>query len=117
MKAVPKTETKINKLLDELKEKINWIFKDNLVQIILYGSYARNEQTSESDVDIIILTNLDIRDFTFYEESITKISVDLSLKYDLVVQILLKNASQYNKYLEVLPFYKNIRSEGKVIYG
>ena len=41
---------------DELVKGLLNLFHENLSMIILYGSVARNEATSESDIDIAIIT-------------------------------------------------------------
>ena len=40
------------------------LFRDNITMIILYGSVARNEATSESDVDIAIVMRKDMDEET-----------------------------------------------------
>ena len=44
-------EEMICELVDGLKN----IFEQNILQVILYGSVARHEETSESDIDIAII--------------------------------------------------------------
>ncbi|GMO33402.1 MAG: hypothetical protein Ta2F_09210 [Termitinemataceae bacterium] len=84
-------------------------------QIILFGSYARGDNTQKSDIDLLIIKkNLkngsDIIDsiyMAFYENKI-EIPVDL-LTID------------YNRYIELSNeigyIYKTIKKEGKIIYG
>lgn len=44
--------------LDEIKNKaIPIAKKHNIVSLSLFGSYARNEQNDESDLDFFIVTN------------------------------------------------------------
>ena len=108
---------KIENLLHELSNYLEELFQDNLVKIILYGSYARNEAENESDIDIIVLTKLDLAMINKYAEKIDSIATNLSLKYDVVISILVKNSISYYKYSEVHPFYQNILKEGIEIYG
>ena len=84
-------------------------------QIILFGSYARGDNTEKSDIDLLIIkkglkNGLDIVDSiyrAFYENRI-KIPVDL-LTID------------YNRYIkinnEIGYIYKTIKEQGKVLYG
>jgi predicted nucleotidyltransferase len=84
-------------------------------QIILFGSYARRDNTENSDIDLLIIKKgmknaLDIIDsiyMAFYENKIM-IPVDL-LTID------------YNKYIkinnEIGCIYKTIKEQGKVLYG
>ena len=43
--------------LNELVEGILAIFNNQVIRIVLYGSYARGNNTSESDVDVDLLLN------------------------------------------------------------
>jgi predicted nucleotidyltransferase len=84
-------------------------------QIILFGSYARGNNTEKSDIDLLVIkkglkNGLNIIDsiyMAFYENKIM-IPVDL-LTID------------YNKYIkinnEIGCIYKTIKEQGKVIYG
>jgi len=48
------------KTFEDIKTEIFEILKpylENIVGIYLYGSYARNEQTIDSDIDILVITN------------------------------------------------------------
>jgi predicted nucleotidyltransferase len=84
-------------------------------QIILFGSYARGNNTEKSDIDLLIIkkglkNGLDIIDsiyMAFYENKI-KIPVDLlAIDYDRYVKI--NNETGY--------IYKTIKEQGKVLYG
>ena len=45
----------ISKILDEFLQKCKQKFGDNLISIILFGSYARGTATEYSDVDLLII--------------------------------------------------------------
>ena len=48
------------KTFDDIKSQVLEILKpylENILGIYLYGSYARNEQIIDSDVDILVITN------------------------------------------------------------
>lgn len=45
----------IKALILELKKVIMELYKDRLVKIILYGSFARDEATLDSDIDIAVV--------------------------------------------------------------
>ena len=84
-------------------------------QIILFGSYARGDNTEKSDIDLLIIkkglkNGLDIVDSlyrAFYENRI-KIPVDLlTVDYDRYIKI--NNEIGY--------IYKTIKEQGKVLYG
>lgn len=71
-------------LLKELKRNLDRIYASRLCGVYLFGSYARQEQDSESDLDIlIVLTDIDL-----YSEEIKRTSEmtsHLSLKYNVSI--------------------------------
>ncbi|MCM1089970.1 MAG: nucleotidyltransferase domain-containing protein [Butyrivibrio sp.] len=103
-----------HEISEELVNGLCGIFGDSIRQIILYGSVVRNEATAESDIDIAIIMDgslpEDIRD-TFIE-----FSANLDLKYDRVFSIIDIDSSNMEKWGDVLPFYRNLREEGVVLW-
>ena len=99
-------EELINGLLD--------IFPDNVIAIILYGSVARGENTSESDIDIAIIMRKDMDDET--REKFIRWSADLDLRYDRVFSIVDIQEKNIKKWGNVLPFYQNVQKEGIVLW-
>jgi len=104
-------------LLNEVKKEILKVFGDKLVQLILYGSYARSTQDPESDIDIMILVDESETQLRGYRGQIVDIMTDLSLKYNTVISFSRETYSRYHQYLDVLPFFRNIYQEGVEIYG
>lgn len=103
-------------IFEEAKENIISLFDSHLLKIILYGSYARNDETNESDIDFMVLTDLNEKNIKKLRDKIIDIIVELSIKYNTVLSIKILNINHFNKYLEILPFYKNINKEGVVLY-
>ncbi|MBU2584033.1 MAG: nucleotidyltransferase domain-containing protein [Bacteroidetes bacterium] len=110
-------ETKTQKLLDELKQELLEKFSNRLIKIIVYGSYARGEYSTDSDIDIYVLTSMIDEEIKSMEDAIVKISVEIVLKYDILVSIHVKNISHFNNYFDTLPLYSNIIREGIELYG
>ena len=90
----------ITKLFKERVEK-----KYKILDIKLFGSYARGDNTKDSDLDIMV--KLDKVDRNI-EEDLFNIAYDLELEYDCLIDILVipENVS-YS-----LPLYANIVKEG-----
>ena len=104
------SEEMIHELVDGLRE----IFSQNVLQIILYGSVARREETVESDIDIaIIIENTPI---STVREKFIEWNSEMDMKYNRVFSIVDIEKSKIDKWGEVLPFYKNIREEGVVLW-
>lgn len=93
--------------IDEIKKILKEFLKDKPVyQVILFGSYAKNEATKESDVDLIIDTNSKLKGFALLK---------------LICQIeekLKKNIDGFEKYeiIEDSSIDKEIKETGVVVY-
>lgn len=88
------------------------IFGDKLASIVLFGSYARGDFDEESDIDILILADMSQEELASYREHIDTLCGDLLWEYGIVISAIEKDLDTYKKYLNVLPFYKNIEREG-----
>lgn len=99
---------------NELVQGLLNIFKDNINEIILYGSVARNESTEDSDIDIAIIVNMDMDEAT--REEFIKWSAELDLRYDRVFSIVDIKEQNFKKWGKVLPFYQNVKKEGIVLW-
>lgn len=106
------TQTILNNILQKFEEKTIAIFGEKLVSIILFGSYARGDFDEESDIDILILADMPSEELANYRGHIDTLCGDLLLEYGIVVSAIEKDIETYNKYSNILPFYKNIEQEG-----
>lgn len=70
-----------------------------------------------SDIDIMILTDLTDDEIVKYRRKISHLTYDIECKnnFEISVSPLLKNIDKYNYWLEALPFYMNIQKEGVVL--
>ncbi len=102
------------KALNELVEGILAIFNNQVMRIVLYGSYARGTNTSESDVDVGLLLNGKLNDNT--EDKLSDLVVDLNLKYDRVLSVIDIDYAVFKKREKVTPFYRNMNKEGIILW-
>ncbi len=70
-----------------------------------------------SDIDIMILTDLTDDEIVKYRRKISHLTYDIECNnnFEISVSPLLKNIDKYNYWLEALPFYMNIQKEGVVL--
>lgn len=101
-------------MISELVQGMRKIFAGNIDRIILYGSAARHEATAESDIDIAVIVRLTPDDEI--KERFIAWAADMDLKYDRVFSIIDIEKEQMERWKNALPFYKNIQSEGIVLW-
>ena len=101
-------------LITEVVSGLREIFKENIYEIILYGSVARGEATDESDIDIALILNSDLteRDKKLFLEW----NANLDLKFDKVFSIVDVTKDKIEKWGKIVPFYMNIQKEGMVLW-
>lgn len=98
-------------ILSKVYEKCFKLF-GGIESAYLYGSYARGDYGSESDVDILLTVDLEQTDIAKQRMAVASITSELSLEYDVTVSVTVKPASNFKKYCTVLPFYRNVLNEG-----
>lgn len=103
----------IEKLIIETKK----MFNNHLKKIILYGSYARGDYNESSDIDIMILTDLDEKEMNIYREKIWDFAYDIELDNNVIISPAIRNINDYNERVEYIPFYYNIEKEGIVLHA
>ena len=105
---------KLIKALTKMCSQLYEIYGDTMYRVVLYGSYARGEQTSESDVDIALILSKE------GSEEIHDKMVDIVVDYELDLAVTLSvvpiDLSQYLEWKSTLPFYKNIEKEGILLW-
>jgi uncharacterized protein len=112
-----KTKEELELITKEFVERIKPVFGDKLKKVVLFGSYARGDYDAEADIDIMVMVNEDESQLRKYRDEITDIDVDLDLKYNAVLSTILQDEMKFRRYLNVLPFYRNVQKEGIVLYG
>jgi len=71
----------------------------------------------ESDIDIMILTDLTDEEIAKYRKQISYLAYDINCNndFDVYVSPILKNIDRFNYWLEAMPFYMNVEREGVVL--
>ena len=99
----------------ELVEKLLDVFQDKALRIVLYGSVARGENTTDSDIDIAVFVRTKVDPVT--EDRLSEAVVDMNLKYDKVFSVIDIDHAVYSRWREVTPFYLNVDREGIVLWA
>lgn len=106
------TKSNLEFILSYVAEQSKLLFSDKLDSVILFGSYARGDYDDESDIDIMILADIDNSDVTQYTRSLRSMICNLELDYDCVLAPCIVSKEVFNRFKDVLPFYRNVEEEG-----
>ncbi|MDZ7625259.1 MAG: nucleotidyltransferase domain-containing protein [Ignavibacteriaceae bacterium] len=102
----------LQNILLEVKDALKKLYEDNLVEIILYGSYARNDFNENSDIDLLVVLNkLDSAGKEI--DKIVDEIYDINLKYNTFISIVPITNKDYRMINS--PLLLNVRKEGVLV--
>ena len=65
---------RIDEYIDKLINSLKDVFGERLMYIGLQGSYLRNEETKNSDIDIMaVIDNLSVEDLKTYQKALVSV--------------------------------------------
>ena len=107
----------VKNIIKDFTDKVSILLGSHLKQIILYGSYARGDFNKDSDIDIMILTDLENKELENYYDKTIEIAYDIENNNNFKIHLSpkVRNIDSFNYWLQALPFYMNIQKEGVVL--
>ncbi len=102
-------------LLERYKEAVSQILGERLKGIILYGSYARGDFKQDSDMDIMILADIQPEEISNLADRIYDITYDFEVKYEMEINPSIQSIQVYEQWKGVYPFFMNIEKDGVAV--
>jgi predicted nucleotidyltransferase len=100
---------RIKAILEEFREEIEKLYGERLKSIILYGSWARDDATEESDIDLLVVLKGQVIPGKEIDRMIDIIT-DINLKYGVLVSVCPISEEDYSTVNS--PLLLNVRKEG-----
>ncbi len=100
---------KIKKILKEFKRELKKVYGKRLKNVILYGSWARDDATEDSDIDLLIVIKGKVVQGREIDRIIDTIT-DINLKYGVLLSVY--PISEENYSIINSPLLINVRREG-----
>lgn len=93
------------------------IYGDDLLQVSLFGSYARDDYGPDSDIDILIIAKGNKYDAANYNDSLCGMSVDFNMEHDVWIQAIDMDSEYFYKWKDVSMFLRNVQNDEVRLYG
>ncbi len=104
--------TKVSSICKKVAEQYRKVYGSALVFVILYGSYARNEQQDDSDLDIAAIVKGERIELQKKLQDVWRVTNKLSIEEDILISATVIPFDEFIYYKEKLPYYGNIEKEG-----
>ena len=106
------TKSQLNIILQKISEIYKSVYGEQLVRVVLYGSYARGDFSDDSDLDVVALVHGDRKTLQEQLKTVWDQTCDLELEYEMVLSPAVIPYEEFEQYREDLPYYRNIANEG-----
>ena len=99
-------------VISELNTRMAQLFPEGLTDILLFGSYARNEEDEGSDIDVMYLVNTPRDVIARRNWQVGNAAADLLLEHGVGISPIVENQEYFSAHARTLPFFRNIEREG-----
>jgi len=102
-------DERLRGILRELRQRLEVLYGDRLVQTVLYGSQARGDAEAGSDIDVLVVLKGPLKP----GQEITRLGpflTTLSLEHETLVSCAFVSEERFRE--EQSPFLMNVRREG-----
>jgi len=94
----------LNEFLRVLRER----FGNSIEEVFLFGSYARGDYDEESDIDVLVVGDVDF-------DKLMDVVTEVLLKYGELVSPIIIKPEEFKRRKD--SFIKTVMSEGKLLYS
>ena len=106
------SQLKMRTIIEQLCEDLKCLFPQEQVDMILFGSYARNDADSGSDIDVMFLVDSSRETIREKQWQIGEAAAKVLMDFGVVVSPIVENRAYYHDNVDLLPFFKNVQHEG-----
>lgn len=106
------SQTELKSIILELRDALRPLFPEQNFEVILFGSYARNEADETSDIDLLFLVDAPREEILEKNWQVGDAAAELLMDYGVVVSPIVENREYYRANAQTLPFFRNIEREG-----
>lgn len=105
-------KTTLNQTLDKLKEQLFQQYQEKLSSLILFGSQARKEANSESDIDVLVLLKGEVNPLIEIKKNSVWLA-ELCLETEALINCIYLSEEQFQ--IRNDPLFRQIKQEGIIM--
>jgi len=102
-------DARIQRVLADLRTRLEMTYGSRLSQVVLYGSHARGSADMDSDIDLLVVLRGDVSPCEEIGRTADDVA-EVSLKHNVVVACVFASQDQFER--EQSPLLLNVRREG-----
>lgn len=96
-------------VLVELRRRLEALYGERLLKLVLFGSQARGDADSNSDIDVLVVLRGPVEPFREIHRA-SPVTAAVSLENDVVISCVYVSAERYDS--DRGPLLLNVRAEG-----
>ncbi len=109
---IPAKSQSIVPVLQLFKTDLQKLYGDRFVKLILFGSYARGKQHSESDIDLLLILN-DMESPYREVNFMNQLTSDFLFEYEMFFSVIATTSMKFETMSN--PLYYNVKKEGVLV--
>ena len=102
----------VYKVLTKFAAQTKNLLGNKLDAVILYGSFARDDDAEGSDVDVLVLVNMPSEKIPSIRKSMHDIAFDVGWDSGLLLSVIIENTDIYHTFKDASGFFNNVTKEG-----
>ena len=106
------SQIEVRSIIAQLHESLTNIFPQEQFDVILFGSYARNDADDGSDIDVMFLVDSSRQTIQEKHWQVGEAAAEVLMDHGIVVSPIVENRAYYHENANILPFFKNVQREG-----
>lgn len=108
---------KLASILKEYVENLKNIYGADLLQVSLFGSYARGDYGPDSDIDILLIVRGNDAHKYIYRDDLCEMSMDFNMKYEVWIEVIAIDSEYFYKWRNRDSFLLNVAKDEVRLYG
>jgi len=104
-------------IMSAFTDECRVLFGDRLNDIRLFGSYARGDFNDDSDIDVMVIVDMDYSEARKYLERVCEIAFEIDSDSHTIISPIIRSRRDYEIRKKLPGFYRNVETEGVSMYA